>query len=87
MERRTLLYWIVLAMLLVALGVVGVLVLRKRAAPPVYVPVGGVTDTKKTPPPESKPLESYVPAPAFKAGDAPVVTISSDEEGGEPEQP
>lgn len=88
MERRNFVYWIILAVLVIALAVVGVLVLRKRAAPPAYVPVGGTTSVPRQPPPESKALEDYVPAEPFKAGDAPVITNSPEEEGGqEPAQP
>jgi hypothetical protein len=87
MERRTLAYWIIFLGLIAAIAVVGVLALRKRATPPVYVPVGGSTVQRTQKPPESKPLDAYIPAQPYSSNDTPVITIPSEEIGGAPREP
>ena len=79
MQRRTLIYSIVLAILGIAIAVVVILILRKRAAGPelVIVPSGGApTAQSGQAPPKgtetgepTKPHDTYQTAPAWKEGD------------------
>jgi hypothetical protein len=71
MDRRNLIYSLILVVLVVALVTVGILVLRKRAAGPVLIPVGGSvgTDGPRPLPTDTKSLDSYTKAPAWKEGD------------------
>ncbi|MFA5935875.1 MAG: hypothetical protein WC787_03415 [Patescibacteria group bacterium] len=87
MDRRNLVYWIILGVLITALAVVGVLILRKRAAPPVVIPIGGAQNGTEKTPPKSKPLEDYVPARPYQDGDVPSETVPESEFGGEPTTP
>lgn len=81
MERRTLTYSIILALFGVALAVVGMLILRKRDT---LTGAGIQRQTPRQPAarkaaPAVRPLDSYVPAPAWKAGD-PVFQDTSKQE-------
>jgi hypothetical protein len=79
MEKRNVVYWIILGALLVALVTVGILILRKRASPvvvPIVQPSGSGTPTAK--PPGSKPLDSYTPERPFQPGDP--INATGDEE-------
>lgn len=82
MEKRTLVYWIILAVLVIALGTVGVLILRKRASLPGATGTGIQNQSgTKNETPKAKPIESYVPERPFKAGDAPIDTFGPDVQG------
>lgn len=73
MERRNLIYWIVLIVLVAALGTVGVLILRKRSTALLPQPIGGAGQ-KTVLPPGTRPIESYVPERPWQEGDAPIPT-------------
>lgn len=90
MEKRTLVYWIILAILVIALGTVGVLILRKRASLPGTIGTGiqNQSGSAKKEPPKAKPIESYVPERPYQAGDAPIGTFGADvQETPEPTTP
>lgn len=79
MQRRTLIYSIVLVILGIAIAVVVVLILRKRAAGPeiIIVPSGSPTAQTGQAPPKgtqtgepTKPRDSYQKAVPWKEGDA-----------------
>jgi len=80
MEKRNVVYWIILCVLLVALATVGVLILRKRAQP-VVVPImqSSGLGTPNATPPESKSLDSYTPERPYQAGD-PIPVPESEEQ-------
>lgn len=79
MQRRTLIYSILLVILGIAIAVVVILILRKRAAGPeiVIIPSSGspTSQTSQAPPKgtetgePTKPHDTYQTAPAWKEGD------------------
>lgn len=78
MERRTTIYSLILVLLGIALVVVMVLVLRKRAALPSMKAVGQQQNGDRKVPPPSKPIESYIPERSLQEGDpVPPPTYSS----------
>jgi hypothetical protein len=68
MERKNVIYGIILGPLVVALLVVGVLILRKRSEVG-SMPVG-VTESLL--PPGTRTIESYKPERPWQEGDAPI---------------
>lgn len=81
MERKNIVLFIILALLIVAIAVVGVLILRKRTKEFAPRATSTVIQPVKLPP-GTKPLESYVPERPWQEGDPPIPT--SDIYGGAP---
>lgn len=86
MQRRTLIYSLILVILGIAIAIVVILILRKRAMGPEIVVIPSTSPTVNgqsgQAPPKgtetgdpTKPHDSYEVAPAWKEGDAPVQPI------------
>ncbi|MBU1907811.1 hypothetical protein KKF59_01615 [Patescibacteria group bacterium] len=72
MERKNIIYGIILGTLITAIIVVGVLILRKRAEVSLPFQTKSSVEAETQLPPGTRPIESYTPERPWQEGDAPI---------------
>ncbi|MBU1907593.1 hypothetical protein KKF59_00485 [Patescibacteria group bacterium] len=72
MERKNIIYGIILGALVAAILVVAVLILRKRAEVSLPFRAKSAMESKTQLPEGTRPIESYTPERPWQEGDAPI---------------